>query len=144
MPVALTESTQKVLSFQKDPNTGESLEHLPPVVSEQYERSASGPDVQSLLGEMRSWGQESLQQAYNREQKYGTEELSNGVGAPVKVLGNQVERYKAAGFGQKALSLTFQMNGFSGLQREGIQRYKAGKNWREVWYKDGRHIREEF
>lgn len=123
--MALTETREKVITFRKDPETGESLENEAPIVSEQYERTADNPrDVKALLGEMKDWGQISLQQAWNRERKYGTEDLSNGVGNPVRVLGNQVERYRASGYGQKALKATFAVNGFGGMKRDGLRKAK--------------------
>lgn len=133
------------LAFQEDPDTGESREDLPPVVSEEYEIQAEGPAAcRALMGEMKDWAQVSLQQAYNREQKYGAGDLTDPNGRPVRILGNQEELYRARGYGQKTNRVSFRMNGFSGLRKEGIRKYKSGKNFREVWYKDGRYVKEEW
>lgn len=123
--MALTETTQKVLSYKKDPETGESLENEAPIVSEEYERTATGDDAVALLGEMKDWGQASLQQAWNRENRYGTETLSDPNGRPIKLLGTEVDRYREKGYGQKGLRPTFTVNGFGGMKRSGLRHFKV-------------------
>jgi hypothetical protein len=101
--VGLTYTEQPKLTFQKDPETGEDRNDLPAVPTTEYEYKAEGRAASlALMGQMKDWAQTSLQQAYNRERKYGVEALTNDLGNPVRVLGNQVDQYRARGFGQKA------------------------------------------
>jgi len=108
-----------------DPVTGQPDESAAPIVSEEYEIQAQGPAAaKALLGEMKDFAQASLQQAYNREQKFGVEELSDPNGQPIRLLGTEVEKYKARGYGRKALRLAFQVDGFGGMKRDGVRRAK--------------------
>jgi hypothetical protein len=134
----------KEYRHREDPETGLPLEHEPPVESEIYEIRAKGAKAcQALKGEMKDSSQTVMQQAYNRDRKYGVEVLSDPNGKPVPVLGTEVDRYRAAGYGVKGLKTVMRVNGFGGMQREGIRRQRIGRHFTETWYRDGRYVREE-
>lgn len=136
--MALEVKNWKEMRQPQDPETGLYDASGQPEWQDMEEVKATGDDVPALLGMMKDSAQASLQQAYNREQKFGVIELPDPDGNPVRLLGNEEEKYRAKGYGQSKMTTTFLVQGFGKMRSEGIRkqtiRYRKGES--EVIYEE--------
>lgn len=135
--------TWKEFRHVEDPETGEPDMEQPPVEKELFEFKADGKDVPALTEMMGDVGDVHMQQAYNRERKYGVAVCSDPNGTPVRVLQTEVADLEKNGFNQRALKSTFRVSGFGMMQKLGIRRQRIGPGYIETWYRDGRYTIED-
>ena len=136
--MALKVKKWKEMRQPLDPETGLYDGGGKPEWEEFEEVSATGNDCQALVGEMKEWSQTAQQQAWNREQKFGVAEIPDPDGNPVRVLGNEVEKYRAKGYCQKSKKTSFSVRGFGKMKSEGLrrQRIRYHKGEREIVYEE--------
>ena len=66
----------------------------------QYEIKATGKDIPALTGMLAKHGRESFEKSYWKSKEHGFEKISDPAGNMTWVKGNEVESYRAQGYGK--------------------------------------------
>lgn len=136
--MALEVTTFREMRQPTDPETGLYDAGGKPEWKDFEDVKATGKDVPALLGMMKDSAQASLHQGWNREQKFGALDISDPDGRKVRILGNEEEKYRAKGYGQRPLTSSFSVQGFGKMRSEGLRkqkiRYSNGE--REITYEE--------